>query len=615
MSVPKPPFHSAIEELLYNIYLKLPDMTYLTESDINTLAKLNAIILDGDLLTANDVTNAINTLKGNVSASGDTLEKLYNIIQGLNFLKQEDIDTLAEINAIITDADLARISDISALLDSVPDAGNTLHKLFTLIGGKQDTLGTTFPNTLFVSPTGNDLTATKGDFSKPFTPQGAALAAAVGDTMSFLPGDYTINSNIAKNGVAYTTYGGKVKITVNLANSILFNFDSLPDSALDVTVTGDFAFALSGNGVCIFDFKTGNTKRNYNIKWLNAHQSGGAVFMKMPTRGISTGIFEGNIDMETDAILPAIQCRNSEATEGAGVFRLQIHNKSTASQAISPWFSGFMFTVSYQATTYGLFAAPLNAGSDKNEYILNLKQGGPCTTVLGSGNYSLTVDGGTIQLFNGSSLNIKGKFSNCILSAGPQTASNIIADANAVTIINDQVQILKLDGVWRNCSYSKTSQNLCILAGQFYDIQFNTSVGILKLTGYVRLLNTTSLTVNANEYLEVTGKLVGSALQIILLNQRAPVVISGFIKQLGEFSPVLKSSGGGATHLVSLKNAVLEAGASASGIQIDAPDGLDLKMYGLSYCNKGIAGTGAINYLVGKTQDFIVDPDVEIISG
>lgn len=45
MSVPKPPFHSAIEELLYNIYLKLSDnSTGMTTNDINTLAKLNAIL-------------------------------------------------------------------------------------------------------------------------------------------------------------------------------------------------------------------------------------------------------------------------------------------------------------------------------------------------------------------------------------------------------------------------------------------------------------------------------------------------------------------------------------------------------------------------------------------
>ena len=59
MSVPKPPFHSASEELLYNIYLKLQDMNSLQESDINTLAKLNAILTDADLMKVEDITLAM----------------------------------------------------------------------------------------------------------------------------------------------------------------------------------------------------------------------------------------------------------------------------------------------------------------------------------------------------------------------------------------------------------------------------------------------------------------------------------------------------------------------------------------------------------------------------
>ena len=139
MSVPKPPFHSTIEELLYNIYLKLQSGAGpgggLTMEDIDTLAKLNAILTDADLLSSQEVNNLILALKGNVPASGDTLEKLYNIIAGLNYLTQQDIDTIAEINAIINDADLAKTADIDALLDNVPEEGDSLNKLYNLITG------------------------------------------------------------------------------------------------------------------------------------------------------------------------------------------------------------------------------------------------------------------------------------------------------------------------------------------------------------------------------------------------------------------------------------------------------------------------------------------------
>jgi hypothetical protein len=137
MSVPKPPFHSVSEELLYNIYLKIQTMDALQESDINTLAKLNAILTDAQLMKSEDVALAIQAIKGNVPQAGDTLEKLFNILQGLTFLKAEDIDTLAELNTILADANLIKTEDlqnaISSLRGSVPAAADTLEKLYNLV--------------------------------------------------------------------------------------------------------------------------------------------------------------------------------------------------------------------------------------------------------------------------------------------------------------------------------------------------------------------------------------------------------------------------------------------------------------------------------------------------
>jgi len=118
MEVPNPPFYSITDELLYNIYLKLQGggVAGLTANDINTLAKLNAILQGADLMSSVQITDSIAALKGNVPAAANSLEKLYNIVQGITSLKREDIDTIAELNAILTDADLVRIEDLADAL-------------------------------------------------------------------------------------------------------------------------------------------------------------------------------------------------------------------------------------------------------------------------------------------------------------------------------------------------------------------------------------------------------------------------------------------------------------------------------------------------------------------
>jgi hypothetical protein len=134
MSTPKPPFHSVTEELLFNILQKLPDVQYLTADAIDSVAKLNALVLDGDFPTTGSMSSAladtIANIKGNVPATGDTLEKIYNIISGLGNLKSEDIDTLSEINALLTDADLVSTSQLTSAVSSLWGAnGNAFGSL------------------------------------------------------------------------------------------------------------------------------------------------------------------------------------------------------------------------------------------------------------------------------------------------------------------------------------------------------------------------------------------------------------------------------------------------------------------------------------------------------
>lgn len=100
-------------EKLYNI---VQGLTYLKREDIDHLAELNAIVQDADLVRTEDLTIAVNGIKGNAPANANTLEKLYGLIQGLNYLKREDIDTLAELNALVTDGDLVRVDELAEAL-------------------------------------------------------------------------------------------------------------------------------------------------------------------------------------------------------------------------------------------------------------------------------------------------------------------------------------------------------------------------------------------------------------------------------------------------------------------------------------------------------------------
>jgi virulence-associated protein VapD len=142
MNAPKPPFRSVSEELLYNIYLKVTSNgtgNGITPNDIDTLAKLNSFLTDAVLMKADDIVSAINALKGNVPVVANSLEKLYNIVQGLTYLKREDIDHLAELNAIVQDADLVRTEDLTNVINGIkgnpPASANTLEKLYNIIQG------------------------------------------------------------------------------------------------------------------------------------------------------------------------------------------------------------------------------------------------------------------------------------------------------------------------------------------------------------------------------------------------------------------------------------------------------------------------------------------------
>lgn len=91
-------------------------MPGLTRDDINTLAKLNAILQDTELMSAEQIARSIAALKDDVPVVANSLEKLYNIVQGITALKREDIETIEELNAILTNVDLVRTEDLTKAL-------------------------------------------------------------------------------------------------------------------------------------------------------------------------------------------------------------------------------------------------------------------------------------------------------------------------------------------------------------------------------------------------------------------------------------------------------------------------------------------------------------------
>ncbi|MFD0998681.1 hypothetical protein ACFQ21_05155 [Ohtaekwangia kribbensis] len=585
-------------------------MASLTKDDINTIAKLNAIIEDGDIASDAAITEAINALKGNVPEAGNTLAKLYSIIQGLGNLKREDIDTLAEINAILSDASLATMADLEEVLvglnGGVPIEGNSLAKLYNLIAGKKDKFSDYYPSTYFVSPLVTDDIGVKGDYTLPFTPARAYELAVPGDTIAFLPGLYYMTGNIAKNGVVYTTFGGKALLVTGGFN--LFDYESLEDASSDIVIDGDFEF--SHGGETVFKFKDSPTPRRYRIRWSYAFVQAG-TFIRMPAV-LTTGIFEGNIEIAFGCGAPAIECVETAVTTGAGVMNLIIVNNSHYAHAIKPWFSGFRFNISYIGAEYGLFAQPVGEGADNNVFVLNIKQDVTCTTYLCAGEYSGTIQGGLVFLYQGS-INLNARLNNCELHVSEQTSCKVTAVASSVTIHNDLPKMLKLDGVWYNTIYHSNTQSPCIMEGEFYDLQFNTSAGQLKITGYVKVIDDNSVLVSNTDTLEVTGKLVGNAPEVIRLAEDGSAVISGYIKQLAVDRPAIMFEPDNYTIALTLRNAIIQSGSfSQESILAEAPGRISLRLYGNSYSNRPIAGGAEINYRIGSSVDFIVDLNVDV---
>jgi|GEM_PF-5150286 len=556
MSAPKPPFRTTAEELLYAIYQKVEMADALKAEDIDSLAKLNAIIQGDTLLSSTEINNLLAETKGNPPAEFDTLEKV--------------------VVALAT---------------------------------KQGDSKPFFPTTIFVSPMAVQ-EGVIGDVSRPFTVDAAMSVLSAGSTLCFLPGSYVINFNIARNGVMYKTLLGEVTITVNQINRTLFDYEQLDDSAEPVVIDGEFTFRLQALNSSIFKFSTKPTARKYFVRWRNCVQQDG-TFMHAPLN-IDGGVFEGRIDLEAASLYPAIKCNEGAPSAGTALMKLVVRNLSLSNYATIPNFQGFTFDINFYGTTYGLFGPTTVPTTGHNHYNLTIRQGAPCHTYLQGGSYDISIEGGAVHVVADSRVDMRGYMKNCVLVAHENSSSSINLNAVGSYIINDKVAILRIGGTWKTTQFFKTGPGLCILEGHFDGMQFNSSCGILKITGVVSLTPTTSIQVDEPDQLTITGKLFGNSVQLLLLNGSPHTFISGILKQKGEYSIAIKGTGSGKASVLSLNNAIIEVGANAlSCIEVNNPDSLTLKLFGGSHTNKPLQ-VANLTYALGRNNQIIVSSQVTI---
>jgi hypothetical protein len=127
----------------------------------------------------------------------------------------------------------------AALNANAPSAANPFTTVSDLSG-----VGFAQHKVLWVTPSGDDNTAATGNFNKPFqTPLAAKNVAASGDTIVLMPGAYTTNTNLAKDGVNYHAWKGS-SIVKSTAGAM---FDVGSGFALPTNITGHGSYIHGGS--------------------------------------------------------------------------------------------------------------------------------------------------------------------------------------------------------------------------------------------------------------------------------------------------------------------------------------------------------------------------------
>lgn len=188
---------------------------FVTEGDVSTkavialrvfalpLAYSDTFTIDGN--TASTVLNLATRGLFDKLAAGDTFESFFEV----ELTDPDgDISTVARAEVVVTGEVLSSGADGSVDFSSFPTLAALDAKFATA-------------NTLWVSKSGNDDSGTKARFDLPFlTVTAAQTAAASGDTIIVLAGDYSAETIGGKDGVFYWFTDGAIGPAFNVATAI-----------------------------------------------------------------------------------------------------------------------------------------------------------------------------------------------------------------------------------------------------------------------------------------------------------------------------------------------------------------------------------------------------------
>lgn len=493
-------------------------------------------------------------------------------------------------------------------------------------GGGTVSLGPLFPDTYFCAPApfGNDATGMPGDMSKPYTPVGAVAAASAGKKVAFLPGQYNISQNIAKDGVSYSTFGGDVTIEVTGSNVTLFDYRSSA-STQPIFISGLFFYILNGSGCAVFRFNDSVAQyRSHFISFVLMRCLVGSLGMQFP-RFSTAASFEGQIDVDAayTGFAMSTPASSNTATSRAGVINMKVNNMSAFPGFSQARFSGYIVQLNYYSNNTAAGFANEYSNVDNCVWTLNIVQlAGTLSRMPSGGTFNVSFTGGQYEFRNSAKIQIDGAFKNAEIIFSVTTGVYLSGRIDTCIVRTPNVDKMVISAVSNSMTLEPTN---CILYGHHTDMDLTLDRARgLKIMGTVIMKNDEYLALDANHNLEVSanGKVIGNvATGLIRMRTGAnnKCLIAGQVRNkysTNATGAAIQFADPTNVELLIMRGATIQVDAAATNaIDVAGVAAPTIKMYGDSYMNKPIGGTnvGIVNYAVGSSANFIVDADVEVL--
>lgn len=484
-------------------------------------------------------------------------------------------------------------------------------------GGGTIALGPLFPKVYFTAPApyGNDATGVPGDFSKPYTPAGAIAAAALGDFVTFLPGYFPITSNLAKDGVAFTTFGGAVTLEVTAPGVCAFDY-SASNSTEPVFISGSFRGIVNAVGASFFK---GNdaaaADRSHVLEFSLIDCISGVYGIVLPRFSTASRI---NGQINTWAGFTGCACSTPLSVNNArakgGTINLNIYNETTVPAFEHINFDGYIVTLNMYAASTGGFS--INFGTVVDcVWTMNIKQPAGTTSRMPSGgSFNVMLDGGDYDFRGNGKIQVDGAIRNANVLFNVTNGVYLSGRLDTCFVqVTQSTDSLVVSANTNNCTFFGWNISL---DGHNSDMDFFIDrVTRCKINGTVYLKAGEIISFDGNALLEINGKVIGNNANGVIRFLTQPgnkCRITGQVKNLFAGAPAIVSQNGPDVPILILRGATIEVEATAT-LSIEVINGtLDFKMLGDSYSNFGIGGAGAKTYSVGSVANLVVDPDIEV---